>query len=47
MGQFYKEVSKFGYFKKFEKVRIRLLWLRKLEVEMRSRVCKKLAAEMK
>ena len=29
-GQFYKEKSKFGYFKKWKKVRIKLEWLRKL-----------------
>ena len=29
-GQFYKETSKFGCFKKLEKVRIKLKWLRKL-----------------
>ena len=29
-GQFYKEIPKFGYFKKWKKVRIKLEWLRKL-----------------
>ena len=33
-GQFYKEISKFGYFKKMEKVRIKLQGLRKLAAEM-------------
>ena len=46
-GQFYKEISKLGYFKKLGKVRVKLLWLRKLIVEMNSRICKKLAAKIK
>ena len=33
-GQFYKEISKSGYFKKLEKVRMKLEWLRKLAAEM-------------
>ena len=32
-GQFYEDISKFGYFKKLEKVRKKLQWLRKLAVE--------------
>ena len=32
--QVYKEILKFGYFKKLEKVRIKLGWLRKLAAEM-------------
>ena len=31
-GQFYIEISIFGYFKKLEKVRVHLLWLTKLVV---------------
>ena len=30
MGQFYKEINKFGLFKKWKKVKINLEWLRKL-----------------
>ena len=33
-GQFYREISKIGYFKKLEKVRIKLEWLTKFAVEM-------------
>ena len=33
-GHYYKEMSKFGYFKKMAKVRINLDWLRKLTPEM-------------
>ena len=34
VGQFFKEMSKFGYFKKWEKIRIKLEWLRKLAEKM-------------
>ena len=33
-GQFFEEISKFGNFKKLEKVRIKLQWPRKLAAEM-------------
>ena len=35
-GQFFKEISKFDYFKKLEKVRIKLQWLRKLAVSRKN-----------
>ena len=33
-GQFEKEISQFGYFKKVEKVRIKIEWLKKLAVKI-------------
>ena len=30
-GQFYKGITKFGYFKKLKRVRIKMKWLKKLK----------------
>ena len=44
-SQFHKEMSKFGYFKMWEKVRIKLKYPRKLAVEMKSRVNQKIGGK--
>ena len=44
-GLFYKEVSKFSYFKMWKNVKIK--WLNKLAVKFNSRAGEKFAAKMK